>query len=293
MSVKPPTFDLQSHSLCSDGGLAPADVVRAAAAAGVRLLALTDHDTTAGVPEAAHAAVETGIRLVAATEISAIWESGVDLHILGYLIDPDEPRLVHALERSRSDRERRAAAMVDALRELGFDLDDATLSRRAAQGKSVGRPHLAAAVVDADANRGRLAAAGLLQAGAFLEAYLTPGKPAFRPREAPLVREAIELIHGAGGIAVWAHPFWDVPDPRAVLSTVDGFNADGLDGVEAFYVTHSRDETTLLAGRCAELGLLSTGSSDYHGPEHPTFSRFRAFRTYGLQPQLGPLAEPR
>lgn len=285
-----PTFDLQSHSVHSDGTLTPREVVRAAAAAGVELLALSDHDTAAGVAEASSAAAEVGIGLVPATEITSIFDGDQDLHILGYLIDPDERGLVAALEHSRSNREHRMRSMADALTELGFELDEDALSQRAAQGKSIGRPHLAQAVVTVRANHDRLAAEGLLDPTAFLVAYLIDGRPAFRPREAPSVKEAIELIHGAGGQAVWAHPFWDVHDPAAVLETIDRFRADGLDGVESFYVTHTRDETVLLVDRCAALGLLSTGSSDYHGPNHQTFSRFRAFHTYGLDPVLGPIA---
>jgi predicted metal-dependent phosphoesterase TrpH len=180
--------------------------------------------------------------------------------------------------------------MADALKELGFELDEAALSERAAQGKSIGRPHLAQAVVGHAANRARLEAEGLLDPTAFLVAYLIEGRPAFRERDAPTVEESIGLIHGAGGLAVWAHPFWDVKDPREVLDAIDRFRAAGLDGVESFYVTHTREQTELLVDRCAELDLLSTGSSDYHGPTHHTFSRFRAFSTYGLAPALGPLA---
>ncbi|MGH3266682.1 MAG: hypothetical protein ACRDNS_32385, partial [Trebonia sp.] len=91
------------------------------------------------------------------------------------------------------------------------------------------------------------------------------------------------------GVAVWAHPFWDIEQPADVLESLDRFRAAGLDGVEAFYATHTEDQTRLLAARCAELGLLSTGSSDFHGPHHHRFSSFRAFRTYGLEPALGPL----
>jgi hypothetical protein len=289
--VEAPKFDLQSHSVHSDGALTPSDVVAAAARAGVELLALTDHDTAAGVPEARQAALAAGIELVSAAEITAIFGDGQDLHVLGYLIDPVSPTLVGALERSRSDRERRAEAMADALRELGFELDDAVLAARAAQGKSIGRPHLAQAVVSQHANRQRLAAAGLLDPTAFLVAYLIEGRPAFRPRAAPTVEQAIELIHSAGGLAVWAHPFWDIKSPGAVLEAIDQFRGAGLDGVESFYVTHTREQTQLLVDRCAQLGLLSTGSSDFHGPEHQTFSKFRAFQTYGLLPALGPLAD--
>ncbi len=285
-----PTFDLQSHSVESDGALTPAGVVRAAADAGVQLLALTDHDSAAGVAEASEAADEVGIGLIAATEITALLD-GRDLHVLGYLIDPDNPQLVSALERSRTDREQRAQRMADALKELGFELDEDALAERAASGQSVGRPHLAKAVVDVASNRSRLEAEGLLDPTAFLVAYLIEGRPAYREREAPSVPEAIELIHAAGGVAVWAHPFWDIPDPQTVLATIESFRSQGLDGVEAFYVTHTREETKLAADCCDALGLLSTGSSDFHGPEHRTFSRFRAFDTYGLTPVLGPLTD--
>jgi hypothetical protein len=288
--VEAPKFDLQSHSVHSDGSLTPAQVVEAAAAAGVELLALSDHDTAAGVPEAAQAASAAGIGLVTATEITSIFDGQQDVHVLGYLIDPQEPVLVRTLERSRTNRERRADAMADALRELGFDLDEAALADRAKQGKSIGRPHLAQAVVSQPANHRRLEDEGLLDPTAFLVAYLIEGKPAFREREAPTVEQSIELIHGAGGVAVWAHPFWDVKQPAEVLDAIDRFRAAGLDGVESFYVTHTREETELLSERCRELDLLSTGSSDYHGPAHHTFSRFRAFSTYGLEPALGRLA---
>ena len=264
--------------------------MRAAAAAGVQLLALSDHDTAAGVPEAALAAADEGIGLVPATEITAIWEGSQDLHVLGYLIDPGDPTLVSTLERSRSDREHRAQAMADALRDFGYELDEGALARRSAEGKSIGRPHLAQAVVSVEANHDRLESEGLLDPTAFLVAYLIEGKPAFKPRQAPTVAESIELIHAAGGVAVWAHPFWDVKDPAAVLAAIDTFRAAGLDGVESFYVAHTREQTELLVDYCAKLGLLSTGSSDFHGPEHQTFSRFRAFDTYGLAPVLGPIA---
>jgi 3',5'-nucleoside bisphosphate phosphatase len=98
------------------------------------------------------------------------------------------------------------------------------------------------------------------------------------------------VIQAAGGVAVWAHPFWDIESPGVVLETLERFVAIGLDGVECFYVTHDRDQTELLADRCDQLNLLSTGSSDFHGPGHRQFSRFRAFSTYGRTPVLGPIA---
>jgi 3',5'-nucleoside bisphosphate phosphatase len=291
LSSAAPTFDLQGHSKQSDGALAPADVVAAAAAAGVTLFALTDHDTTEGVAEAVEAGARTGLRVVPATEISATFGGQQDLHILGYLIDPDESALVGALARGRHAREHRAEAMIDALTKLGFAVDHEMLAHRTAEGQSIGRPHLAQAVVSRPENHERLAADGLLDPTAFLVEYLIEGRPAFVPRAAPTVPEAIELIHGAAGLAVWAHPFWDIDSDRGVLEALDEFHQSGLDGVEAFYVTHSEAQTQLLAKRARSLGLLTTGSSDFHGPEHHTFSAFRAFDTYGLEPVLGPLAD--
>jgi predicted metal-dependent phosphoesterase TrpH len=265
-------------------------VVKTAAAAGVEVLALSDHDTVDGVPEASATARELGLHLVPAVEISAIFERDQDLHILGYLIDHSDPVLAQRLESFRADRRRRADAMAKALEDLGFQLDEALLERRVAEGKPIGRPHLAKAVVDHPANGERLAAEGRRELSAFLVAYLVEGRPAFRPRTVPTVPESIIAIHEAGGLAVWAHPFWDVAHPRAVLATLDRFHALGLDGVECFYPTHSREEAELLADRSAELDLLTTGSADFHGPHHGEFSKFRAFSTYGREPRLGPIA---
>jgi 3',5'-nucleoside bisphosphate phosphatase len=285
-----PTFDLQSHSRHSDGSLPAPEVVAAAAAAGVQLLALSDHDTVAGVAEAAAEAQQRGISLVSATEISALDQAGADLHILGYGIDIDDSELGARLGAYRADREGRADRMADALRELGFELDDSVLQRRVAQGKPIGRPHLAQAVVEHSANAGRLAEEGRSELSVFLEAYLIEGRPAFRSRTIPTVSEAIQTIHDAGGVAVWAHPFWDVKESAEVLATIDRFHELGIDGVECFYATHTREQAELLADRCVELNLLSTGSSDFHGPEHKLFSRFLAFSTYGRDPVLGPIA---
>jgi len=291
MSDRRPSFDLQSHSRYSDGELAPADVVATAAEAGVTLLALTDHDTVEGVREAAAAAADAGIHLATGVEISALDRLGSDLHILGYLVDDRDPVLLERLGRFRADRERRTEAIVAALRELGFEIDEEPLAQRAADGKPIGRPHLAQAVTSHPANAERLADEGLTEPSPFLVAYLIEGRPAFRTRLIPTVPEAIDAIHDAGGVAVWAHPFWDVPAPDDVLAAIDRFRAEGIDGVECFYLTHTAEQTELLAKRCEELNLLSTGSSDFHGPRHKLMSQFRAFSTYGLEPRLGPIAE--
>ncbi|WP_320668565.1 PHP domain-containing protein [Patulibacter defluvii] len=286
-----PTFDLQAHSTASDGALAPAAVVRAAHAAGVRLLALTDHDSVDGVQEALEAAAALdGIALVPAIEVSALDGERTDLHVCGYGIDHRSPPLLALLEEWRADRAARGERMVEALRELGWTVDDGPLRARRAAGGAIGRPHVAAAAFEHPANAARVAAEGLRTATDLLVAYLTPGAPAFRERTRPTVAEAIEAIHAAGGVAVWAHPFWDVDEPAAVRATLERFAALGLDGVEAFYPSFDGDQTRLLADEAERLGLLTTGSADFHGPEHPVFSRFRAFRLHGRTPRLGPIA---
>ena len=281
-----PSFDLQSHSTHSDGALAPAEVVRRAAAAGIALLALSDHDTVDGVAEALAAADDAGIRVVPAVEVSTVDPPHEDLHVLGYGVDHRDPALRAALADYRADRLRRADRMADALRDLGWALDEHALDARRAADRPVGRPHLAEAAFAHPANAARLAAEGLATPTDLLVAYLIPGAPAFRGRERPTVAEAIATIHAAGGIAVWAHPFWDVEDPQEVLATIDRFVADGLDGVEAFYVTHTEAEVRLLHEHCLARGLQTTGSADFHGPEHPRFSRFGAFEQHGLTPVL-------
>jgi predicted metal-dependent phosphoesterase TrpH len=337
-----PRFDLQSHSTRSDGALEPAEVVAAAARAGVRLLALTDHDTLAGVAEALRAGAEHGVSVVPAIEISSIdagrgtsresgesggepsresgesgcgtsrasgessgasgvgsggdepsrdsgWSAGRprELHILGYAIDHTDARLLATLERFLADREQRTLRMAENLRGVGFALDTSTIDARIAAGEPIGRPHLAEAVLSHPANAERLRSESIDDVGSLIRGYLIEGKPAYALRQTPTVVEAVDAIHAAGGVAVWAHPFWDVEDADEVLAMIDRFRALGIDGVEAFYVTHTREQTELLAKRCKELGLLSTGSADFHGPENRLFSRFMAFETYGIEPNLG------
>jgi 3',5'-nucleoside bisphosphate phosphatase len=288
-----PRFDLQSHSTNSDGTLPPAEVVRRAAQAGVELLALSDHDSVGGVSEAIAAGEREGVRVVPAVEISAVDDNdGVqrELHILGYDIDHAGPVMSARLAEFLADREKRTLRMRDALREVGFDLDEAEIDERIAAGKPIGRPHLAGAVLRAPANAQRLRSEGIDDVGSLIRGYLIEGKPAFRLRQTPTVAEAIDAIHQAGGVAVWAHPFWDISDDGEVLDSIARFHALGIDGVEAFYITHTRENTQLLVERCDELGLLTTGSADFHGPENRQFSQFMAFDLYGLEPNLGPIA---
>ena len=284
-----PTFDLQAHSRHSDGVLEAAEVVERAAAAGVELFALTDHDTVDGVPEAAGKAQELGVGFSPAAELSAVHGGHEDLHILGYELDVADDDLIATLHDFRGDRARRIAEMADRLRELGFELDTAPLDARREAGKPIGRPHLADAVLAHPANAQRLRDEGIAGKNELFPPYLVPGAKAYVARRRPTVPEAIEVIHAAGGVAVWAHPFWDLEARQEALDTLQEFVAAGLDGVECFYATHTEEQTRLLHDFAIRHGLLTTGSSDFHGPQHDRFSAFRDFDVHGLTVELGPI----
>jgi predicted metal-dependent phosphoesterase TrpH len=265
-------IELQSHSTHSDGQLPAGEVVEEAAKAGVTTLALTDHDAVAGVAEAAAAAARLGLELVPAVEMSCVHEYAEDLHICGYWIDLG--RIAAACERAQHERVTRAGEIVEKLRGEGFDLHLEDAVREAGDALSIGRPHIARAA----------GASGDL--GPFFEQYLVPGAKAFVPRRWPTAEQAIELIRAAGGVAVIAHPYWDISAPGEVDELIRSL---GADGVETFYPTHSREQTAHLLELCEELGLLATASSDYHGPTHKTFAAFGAYETYGLgEPAVPP-----
>ena len=265
-------IELQSHSTVSDGQLAPAAVVEEAAKAGVTTLALTDHDAIAGVSEAAEAARALGLELVPAIEMSCVHPYAEDLHICGYWVDLG--RIAAACERAQHERVTRAGEIVERLRAEGFDLHLEDAVREAGDALSIGRPHIARAA----------GATGDL--GPFFEEYLVPGAKAFVPRRWPTAEQAIELIRSAGGIAVIAHPYWDIAAPGEVDDLIRSL---GADGVETFYPTHSEEQTRHLLELCEELDLVPTASSDYHGPTHKTFAEFGAYETYGLgEPRVPP-----
>jgi hypothetical protein len=264
-------IDLQSHSTVSDGELPPAEVVAAAAAAGVTTMALTDHDAVDGIAEASEAATEAGLALVPAAEISCIHSDIDDLHMLGYWIDVDAMRPM--CRRAQQERVTRAEEIVAKLNSLGVavDFDDAIVE--AGDASSVGRPHIAkAAGTKPD------------EMSAFFQEYLVPGAKAFVSRRWPTASEATGLIREAGGTPVLAHPFWDIDQPGAVAALIGDLD---LDGVECFYPAHDRAQTRFLLEICSERGLAATGSSDFHGPGHKMFDRFGSYPTYDLgEPEL-------
>ncbi|MDX6601025.1 MAG: 3,5-nucleoside bisphosphate phosphatase [Solirubrobacterales bacterium] len=264
-------IELQSHSTVSDGQLAPAEVVAQAWEAGVTTLALTDHDAIAGVEEATEAAKGFGIELVPAIEMSCVHEYAEDLHICGYWVDLGV--IAPACARAQKERVDRAGAIIERLRNWGFEVKLEDAIKEAGDALSIGRPHIARAA----------GATGDL--GPFFEEYLVPGGKAFVPRSWPTAGQAIALIHESGGTAVIAHPYWDIDDPDEVEDLIRSLEPDGI---ETFYPSHTEEQTKHLLELCDELNLIPTASSDYHGPTHKTFSKFGAYDTYDLAEPVVP-----
>jgi 3',5'-nucleoside bisphosphate phosphatase len=248
--------DLHTHSTASDGTLTPAQLVVAAAEAGLDVVAITDHDTTAGWA-AAEAALPAGLTLIRGAELSCRWH-GVDppisLHLLAYLFDPAHPGLAAELARLRDGRERRAEAIVDLLRADGYDVTWEEV-RAYAAGGTVGRPHLAHALI----------ARGLVGtvSAAFAPEWL--GRRYRVPKPDIDVFRALELILAAGGVPVFAHPRASVRGRIVPDSLIVELAAAGLAGLEADHEDHTPEQRAHVRALAAELGLLVTGSSDFHG----------------------------
>ncbi|OKK20713.1 phosphoesterase [Streptomyces sp. CB00455] len=247
-------IDLHAHSTASDGTDTPAELVRGAAAAGLDVVALTDHDTVAG-HAGALAALPAGLTLVTGAELSCRLD-GVGLHMLAYLFDPLEPELARERELVRDDRTPRAQAMVGKLRALGVDITWEQVARIAGDG-SVGRPHIATALVEL----------GVVPtvSDAFTPQWLADGGRAYAGKHELDPFDAIRLVKAAGGVTVFAHPA-AVKRGRCVPeSAVAELAAAGLDGIEVDHMDHDAATRARLRGLAADLGLLTTGSSDYHG----------------------------
>ncbi|MGW3268783.1 PHP domain-containing protein [Streptomyces sp. NPDC001056] len=247
-------IDLHCHSTASDGTDTPAELMRNAAAAGLDVVALTDHDTTRGYAEAI-AALPAGLTLVPGAELSCRID-GVSMHMLAYLFDPEEPALLAERELVRDDRVPRAKAMVAKLNELGVPVTWEQVERIAAGG-SVGRPHVASALVEL----GVVETVG----DAFTEEWLADGGRAYVAKHETDPFEAIRLVKAAGGVCVFAHPAAAKRGRTVPGSAIAEMAAAGLDGIEVDHMDHDAEAKERLRGLAKDLGLLVTGSSDYHG----------------------------
>jgi predicted metal-dependent phosphoesterase TrpH len=258
-------IDLHTHSTASDGTDSPAEVVAAAEAAGLSVVALTDHDTTGGWNRAA-AALPPGMALVRGAEFSCVapgpdGTAEIPVHLLGYLFDPAHPAVVAEQARLRAERDARLRAMTERMAQAGFPVDVDRVFALLADGASAGRPHLARALV----------AAGVV--GSVDEAFvrlLYTGSPYYvRKVDTPAAR-AVEMVRAAGGVAVFAHPLarrrGRVVDEQAIAALA----AAGLAGLEVDHPDHDAADRALLRGLATELDLVVTGSSDYHGTNKTT-----------------------
>lgn len=249
-------IDLHTHSNVSDGTDTPTRLVLAAAEADLDVIALTDHDTFGGLVEAQEAGRRHGVRVLTGIEMSAD-RDGRSVHVLGYGCDVRDPGLLAELTRMREARRQRVPQMCARLRDLGvaITMDDVLMQARGAV--SLGRPHVADVLVAAGVVGSRTEA---------FEQFLAEGRPAYVPRYATELGRAIDLLHAARGVAVLAHPWGR--QSRSVLPAPyieELVHLHGLDGIEVDHQDHDSHTRSLLFEMGARLGLVRTGSSDYHG----------------------------
>lgn len=247
-------IDLHLHTTASDGRLTPSALVALAVRAGLRVISVTDHDTVAGLAEALNAAGVHGVRLVSGIEMTAV-DAGLDVHVLGYFFDPEDPglaRFLHTQRLARIDRVREIAQRLQGMH-YGIDVEALLAGTPAASGRSVGRPLVADALV---------AAGHAVDRRDAFDRLLGQGCPAFVPRCGPDVRGVVEAIAGAGGVASLAHPGLLGTDER-----IPDYAATGLSAIEARHRDHSPADEERYRQLAGTLGLAVSGGSDFHG-EH-------------------------
>jgi len=248
--------DLHLHTTASDGRLTPTELVRRAAARGVRILAVTDHDTTDGIEEATTEAVRHGVVVIPGVEVTSV-EGGRDVHMLGYFFDARNERLVRFLTGQRATRITRIAEMAKRLEQLGLPVDVQPIleDARTHHMRSVGRPALARAMV---------AAGHVATTREAFDTWLGQDRPAFVERPGPSPEEVIGVLHDAGGVASLAHPGRTKIDAR-----IAPLRDAGLDAIEAYHSDHDDRMVQGYVAIARRLDLLVSGGSDFHGvPEH-------------------------
>ena len=258
-------IDLHVHTSFSDGSMTPAEVISIAAESGAAAIAITDHDTVAGLDEGSDAAVGAGIEFIAGVEISAEYSPGA-MHILGYFIDWKSCSLLASLEELRGARERRNPGIAERLRELGFNVTYEEVTSIAGT-EQVGRPHFARLLYE----KGYVSS---VQEG--FDKYLAKGAKAYVDKARLSPSDSIRVIHGAGGIAALAHPYQlgelSSDDLHTVVRDLMG---KGLDGIEAYYSRHSESQQIIYLEMARKYGLVITGGSDFHGRFKPDIAIIR------------------
>ncbi len=246
-------IDLHMHTTASDGAFSPSDVVELAHRLGLTTIAITDHDTTDGVVPAQVVAQAYGMTVLPGIELSAETNADGDVHTLGYCFDIEDHTLQHVLADFRTRRYNRGMAIVNRLEAMGLPLEWRAVEA-IADGGAIGRPHVARAMI---------AAGYVSTVKEAFDRYLHNDGPAYVARKRLSPEEAIELIHGAGGVAVLAHPGL-LPNPAAMITRMV---KAGLDGIEINHPKNPPDVRALIAEMAARYGLITTGGSDFHAPE--------------------------
>ncbi|CAB4970108.1 unannotated protein [freshwater metagenome] len=248
-------IDLHTHSNYSDGTDSPAQLINKALAAGVTTIALTDHDSVAGITEATNA-LRNGISLVPGAEISCQTEDGISVHMLGLLFDLENSELIQTMAKTRENRHGRMQRIIERINEAGIDISMSDVLAELSDGETLGRPHLADALIKKGvvSSRDEAFTEMLHNKSKFYVAHYSP-KPA----------EAIALIKAAGGVAVIAHPMASHRGRTISYETFGDLISAGLDGIEVDHRDHSPDEKTALIKLAKDNNLVMTGASDYHG----------------------------
>ncbi|WP_028588440.1 PHP domain-containing protein [Desulfocurvus vexinensis] len=256
-----PGIDLHTHSTASDGTLTPAELVALARRSGLEALALTDHDTSAGLPEALAAGRREGVEVIAGCELSVTSPSGF-MHLLGLFLPERPARLEEGFVWLNERRASRNTRIVDKLRALGMDVTYERVLEIAGEG-TVGRPHLALAIMEAGA------ASSVQEA---FDRYLGSTGRAYLPKDKFTPAKALEILRAEGATTILAHPYTlelDGPALRALLVELKDL---GLDGIEAHYTEHTRSQTEAYLALAAELDLVVSGGSDFHGAVKPAIA---------------------
>lgn len=251
-------IDLHTHSIYSDGTHTPAELVALAEGRGLKALALTDHDTVAGIPDLLGDAKTSKVELIAGIELSAECEHGT-MHVLGYFIDHTCPTLLDKIGKVRSGREKRNIEILKKLNRLGYRLLWEDVEKQAGR-DVVGRPHFAAALVECTRVKSKKAAFDLL---------LAKGRPGYVDRERYSATECIDIIRQAGGISVLAHPATIALPDEQLRNLVGELKDHGLGGIEAYYAEHRPENIRKFTEWAEELDLVCTGGTDFHGANTP------------------------
>jgi predicted metal-dependent phosphoesterase TrpH len=244
--------DLHIHTTFSDGGSTPIEVVRMAKSIGLEALAITDHDTIDGIRPALRAGLANGIEILPGIELGSYYH-GEEIHFLGYLIELDNHAFLEKLDILLETRVYRMERMVEKLQELGFPIDRDMVAAISGTG-SVGRPHLAAALI-------KIGAVATISEA--FEKYIGAGRPAYLPKYKMNPLEAVALIKSAGGAPVLAHPGLNKTE-----YLLGGLIRAGLVGIEANHPAHSPEQSNYYQQLASQNGLIATGGSDYHSPAH-------------------------